>query len=138
MKKTVLIYGLILAVLVFVLEYFDYRYHIRELDIEFYILLIAVIFTATGIWVGRMLTKPGNSPTSFERNTKAINFLGISERELEVLELVAEGLSNKQIAGKLFVSVNTIKTHLSHLYEKLEVKRRTQAVDKAKSLNLIK
>ncbi len=138
MKKTVLIYGLILAILAFVLDYFDYRYHVRELDIEFYILFIAVIFTATGIMVGRKLNKPGNETSSFQRNSKAINFLGISERELEVLELVAEGLSNKQIAGQLFVSVNTIKTHLSNLYEKLEVKRRTQAVEKARSLSLIK
>lgn len=138
MKKTVLIYGVILAALLFILEYFDYRYHVRELDIEFYILLIAVLFTGTGIWVGRILTKPQADNEPFQRNSKAIDYLGISERELEVLELVAKGLSNQQIAGKLFVSVNTIKTHLSHLYEKLEVKRRTQAVEKAKSLNLIK
>jgi DNA-binding NarL/FixJ family response regulator len=138
MKKTILIYGLSLAVLVFLLEYFEYRYFVHELSTEVFIFLIALIFTALGLWVGKKLTNQIKieSPP-FEQNEKAIRYLKISERELEVLELVAQGLSNKQISDKLFVSVNTTKTHLSHLYEKLDVKRRTQAVEKAKSLKLI-
>ncbi len=138
MKKTILIYGLSLAVLVFLLEYFEYRYFVHELSTEVFVFLIALIFTGLGLWVGKKLTNQTKieSPP-FEQNEKAIQYLKISERELEVLELVAQGLSNKQISDKLFVSVNTTKTHLSHLYEKLDVKRRTQAVEKAKSLKLI-
>ncbi len=91
-----------------------------------------------GVWLGNKLTTPKviAMPT-FKKNEEAATYLGISDRELEVLSLVAEGLSNKQIADKLFVSINTVKTHLSRIYEKLEVKRRTQAVEKAKSLDLI-
>lgn len=137
MKRTIIIYGLALAALVFLLEYFEYRFFVRDLSIEFYILVIAILFTGLGLWVGRKLTGPKPIPTSFEKNEKALNYLGISERELEVLVLVSEGLSNQEIAGRLFVSINTVKTHLSKLYEKLEVKRRTQAVEKAKSLMLI-
>jgi len=134
MKKTILIYGLSLAVLVFLLEYFEYRYFVHELSTEVFVFFIALIFTGLGLWAGKKLTNQTKieSPP-FEQ----IRYLKISERELEVLELVAQGLSNKQISDKLFVSVNTTKTHLSHLYEKLDVKRRTQAVEKAKSLNLI-
>tara|TARA_R110002124_G_scaffold55533_1_gene156951 strand:- start:10239 stop:10658 length:420 start_codon:yes stop_codon:yes gene_type:complete len=138
MKKTILIYGISLAILVFLLEYFEYRFFIRELSTELFVFIIALTFTGLGLWVGKKLTtrKKIVSPP-FEQNEKAIRYLKISERELEVLELVAQGLSNKQISDKLFVSFNTTKTHLSHLYEKLEVKRRTQAVEKAKSLKLI-
>ncbi len=138
MKKTILIYGLALAALVFLLEYFEYRYFVRDLSTEAFIFIIALMFAGLGLWVGQKLTAPKKVATEFQKNEKALDFLGISERELEVLELVAEGLSNKEIAGKLFVSINTVKTHLSRLYEKLEVNRRMQAVEKAKSLKLIK
>jgi DNA-binding CsgD family transcriptional regulator len=137
MKKTVLIYGSVLALLVFTLQYFEYRVLVHDLSAEFYITVIAVMFTGLGIWVGRKLTTRKAPVAAFQKNTKALDYLGISERELEVLELVAEGLSNQQVADKLFVSINTVKTHLSRVYEKLEVKRRTQAVEKAKSLKLI-
>ncbi len=137
MKKTIILYGLALAALVFLLEYFEYRFLVRDLSTEFYILIIAVLFTGLGLWLGQKLTGPKTVPVSFQKNEKALDYLGISERELEVLILVSEGLSNQEIAGRLFVSINTVKTHLSKLYEKLEVKRRTQAVEKAKSLKLI-
>lgn len=138
MKRTILIYGLSLALLVFLLEYFEYRFFVRDLSTELFILFVGLLFTGLGIWVGKKLTAQKKILLApFEQNEKAIRYLKISERELEVLELVAQGLSNKQISDKLFVSVNTTKTHLSHLYEKLEVKRRTQAVEKAKSLKLI-
>ncbi len=138
MKSKILIYGVSLAILVFLLEYFEYRFFVRELSFEVYIILIAVLFTGLGLWVGNRLTRKKTEPANFQKNKKAIDYLGISERELEVLELVAKGLSNKEISARLFVSINTVKTHLSHLYEKLEVNRRTQAVEKAKSLNLIR
>lgn len=138
MKKTILVYGLALAVLVFLLEYFEYRYFVRDLSIEIFILIIALFFAGLGLWFGQKLTSSKSGTTGFQKNEKALDYLGISHRELEVLQLVAEGFSNKEIAGKLFVSINTVKTHLSKLYEKLEVSRRTQAVEKAKSLKLIK
>lgn len=138
MKKIVFIYGLALAVLVFLLEYFEYRYFVRDLSIEIFILIIALFFAGLGLWFGQKLTSSKSGTTGFQKNEKALDYLGISHRELEVLQLVAEGFSNKEIAGKLFVSINTVKTHLSKLYEKLEVSRRTQAVEKAKSLKLIK
>lgn len=137
MKKPILIYGICLALLVFLLEYFEYRFFIRELSTEVFVLIIALIFTGLGLWVGNKLTTKNIHSVSFQKNEKALQYLGISERELEVLMLVAEGLSNKEIASKLFVSINTVKTHLSRLFEKLDVSRRTQAVEKAKSLNLI-
>ncbi len=107
------------------------------LSTEWYVILIAVIFTGCGIWVGSLLTSKKKAARNFEVNRKALDYLQISERELEVLSLLAEGLSNDEIAGKLYVSVNTVKTHLTNLYQKLDVKRRTQAVKKGKSLKLI-
>lgn len=138
MKKTIIFYGLVLAILVFLLEFFEYRYLNRELSVEVLLLIFALLFTGIGIWAGRKLTAPKSQSDNFQKNERAIAYLHLSERELEVLELVSEGLSNKEIAGKLFVSINTVKTHLQKVYEKLEVNRRTQAVEKAKSLNLIK
>lgn len=138
MKKTILIYGFALALLIFLLEYFEYRYFVRDLSTEGFVFIIALLFAGLGIWVGSKLTFPKQASLEFQKNDKALNYLGISDREIEVLELVAMGLSNKEIASTLFVSINTVKTHLSKLYEKLEVNRRTQAVEKAKSLNLIK
>ena len=138
MKKTIFIYGLSLALLIFILEYFEYRYFVRDLSIEAFVFIISLMFAGLGLWVGQKLTSRQKTSTEFQKNTTALDYLGISDRELEVLELVALGLSNKEIADKLFVSINTVKTHLSKLYEKLEVNRRTQAVEKAKSLNLIK
>ncbi len=136
-KKTILIYGIALALLAFFLKSIEYRYLVRDLSVEIYIAIIATVFILMGIWLGRKLTTPQPPAPEFQKNEKAMDYLGISERELEVLELVAEGLSNQQIADQLYVSVNTVKTHLSRLYEKLEVQRRTQAVEKARSLNLI-
>lgn len=127
-----------MAMLVFLLEYFEYKYLVRDLSVEILILIIASVFAALGLWVGSKLLAPKASQSDFTRNDKALHFLQISDRELEVLEQVAKGLSNQQIADTLFVSVNTVKTHLKNLYEKLEVKRRTQAVEKARELKLIR
>ena len=136
MKKTIFLYGIALAIAAFVLQWLDYQYTIRLFSTEIYILIVASAFTAFGIWVGNRLTRK-SAPAAFERNVEAQTYLGISEREYEVLELLAEGHTNKTIAEKLFVSSNTVKTHLAHLYDKLEVSRRTQAVQKARALRLI-
>jgi two-component system, NarL family, response regulator LiaR len=141
MRKTIL-YGLILAALIFFLKVIEYKFVVRELAIEFYIGIIAVMFTAVGIWAGLKLTSAKKiivtvSESSFILNDDNLRYYGISKREHEVLELMAQGLSNQEIADRLFVSVNTIKTHSSSLFVKLDVKRRTQAIQKGKSLNLI-
>ena len=137
MKTTIAIYSLAIASAAFALQWLEYQYAVRVLSTEIYIVVIALLFTALGIWVGGQLTRGGGAPKVFEKNIQAIEYLGISQREWEVLELLAEGHSNKEIAEKLFVSPNTVKTHLGNLYGKLEVSRRTQAVQKARTLRMI-
>ncbi|CAN5222529.1 response regulator transcription factor [soil metagenome] len=139
MRKTILIYGLSLAALLVILKTFEYRLFVRDLSMEVYAGFIAVLFTSLGVWVGLKLTRKKVvfiSP-DFQLDTLAIERLGISKRETEVLELISKGLSNQEIADKLFVSVNTIKTHSSNLFQKLDVSRRTQAIQRAKELRLI-
>lgn len=136
MKWWILIYGLGVAAASFALQWLEYRYTVRMFSTEIYIVALAVSFTLLGIWVGHRLTRR-RPPAPFETNLRALDYLGISQRELEVLELLAEGHSNKGIAERLFVSPNTVKTHLARLYEKLEVSRRTQAVQKARELRLL-
>jgi two-component system, NarL family, response regulator LiaR len=139
MKRTVILYGLALAVLVFLLKYLEYRLIVHDLSIEFYVGLVALFFTGLGIWAGLKLTRKQVVMVGpeFILNEPELQRLGISKREHEVLELMAKGLSNQEIADKLFVSLNTIKTHLSNLFLKLDVSRRTQAVQRAKELRLI-
>ncbi len=139
MKRTVLIYGAAMAGLISVLKYIEYRFIVRDLSLEFYIGVIAVMFTGLGIWVGPRLSrrKVVFLDPNFVMNEAELQRRGISKRELEVLDLMAKGYSNQEIADKLYVSVNTIKTHLSNLFLKLEAARRTQAIQKAKELRLI-
>ena len=139
MKKTILLYGLAMALLIFILKYLEYRLFVRDLSTEIYVGIIAVMFTALGIWAGLRLTRKKAifANTEFVFNEAGFQRLGISKREHEVLELMAHGFSNQEIADKLFVSLNTIKTHASNLFLKLEVSRRTQAIQKAKELRLI-
>ena len=121
----------------------EYRYIIRDLSLEFYLTVVATLFTTVGIWLGLKLTRKRvvtvhvPASTAFEFNEQAMLQTGISKRELEVLTLMAQGLTNQEIADKLFVSLNTVKTHSSNLFLKLEVKRRTQAIERAKQLRLI-
>ena len=136
MIRTMLLYGGAMAVTAFGLQWLEYQFFVRALSWEIYIFLIAVFFTALGLWAGHRLTAR-SEPKAFEKNAQAIEYLGISDREYEVLELLGRGLSNREIADGLFVSPNTVKTHLSNLYGKLEVSRRAQAVNKAKELSLI-
>jgi len=139
MKKTILFYGLTLAALVALLKFIEYRFLIRDLSLEFYIGMVALLFTGLGIWAGLKITRRKTVLVNpnFALNDTEINRLGVSPRELEVLELISKGLSNQEIADQLFVSVNTVKTHTSNLFMKMDVKRRTQAIQKAKELQLI-
>ena len=142
-------YGLSMAVLLFLLKWLQLRFVIIDHALEIYIGAIAVIFTALGIWLAMKLARPKIQTVVVEKevykipahdltvNVHEAEKLGLSKRELEVLQLIAEGLSNQEIAARLFVSLNTIKTHSSRIFEKLDVKRRTQAIEKAKRLNLI-
>lgn len=135
-KLSILIYGTALAAGALLLQWLDYQYTIKRFSTEITLVMIGTLFTAVGIWIGNRLTRK-TSIKPFEKNTRALTALGISDREEQVLELLAEGHSNQEIADRLFISLNTVKTHLNHLYQKLEVSRRTQAIDKARSLHLI-
>ena len=145
--KLTLLYGASMAGILFLLKWLELRFVIVNHAFEIYIGTIALIFTALGIWLALKLSKPKiqivekeiyiRNTGNFVQNENEIARLGISKRELDVLELMAEGFSNDEIAARLFVSLNTIKTHGSKLFEKLDVKRRTQAVEKAKKLSII-
>jgi len=138
-KRTIILYSLALAGLVFLLKFLEYRFIIRDLSLEFYFGIVAILFTALGIWAGLKLTRKKIVLVGqeFIFNESELQRLSISKRELEVLELISKGLSNQQIADTLFVSLNTIKTNSSNLFLKLDVNRRTQAVQRAKELRLI-
>ena len=147
--KLILIYGVSLAVLLFLMRWLELRLLVIDHATELYAGALALIFTALGVWLALNLAKPKTktvviekqvyveSTGTFERNDQVVEELGLSKRELEVLELMASGLSNSEIADKLFVSLNTIKTHTSKLFEKLEVNRRTQAIESAKRKGII-
>ncbi len=142
MRRTVILYGLSLAAIVLLLKFLQYRYFVHDLSVEFYMGLLALLFTAVGIWTGLKITRKKivtvSVPASaFVPDPTRLERLGISKREHEVLELMAQGLSNQEIADKLFVSLNTVKTHSANLFSKLDVKRRTQAIQKGKELLLI-
>ncbi|MEM1150031.1 MAG: helix-turn-helix transcriptional regulator [Pseudomonadota bacterium] len=128
--------GLVFALIAFVLTWLQYRHAARLFPSELYISLVAVLFSVLGIWAGRQLT-PAPRQNRFERNTAAIKSLGISPREVDILALLGEGLSNKEIARRLEISPNTVKTHLARLFEKLDVRRRTQAIRKAQALSIL-
>lgn len=135
MGKMIICYGIVLAGAALLLSWLDYRYWMRDIGIEIYGLVIALIFAGLGIWIERQRhARPKNEP--MEKNDKAIKALGLTGREVEMLEFLRKGKSNKEIARDLGVSPNTIKTHLANLYEKLGVKNRTQAVTKASELRL--
>jgi DNA-binding CsgD family transcriptional regulator len=147
MKKHILIYGLCGGVLIVLLKMVEYRFLVVQHSIEIYGGLIALLFAVLGIWLGLKLTKTKETvvvrevmltaPATFTLNETRLRELGITRRELEILELIAGGLSNREIAAKLFVSENTVKTHSSRLFDKLSAKRRTQAVQLGKELGLI-
>ena len=147
MRKTVLLYGLVGGVLIATLKLIEYRFLVLEHSLEIYGGIVALIFSGVGVWLGLKLTRtrtevvvkevlvPVSGP--FERNEARVQELGITPRELEILEAMAAGLSNREIAERLFVSENTVKTHAARLFDKLSAKRRTQAVQRAKEAKLI-
>jgi two-component system, NarL family, response regulator LiaR len=147
MKRHVLICGLVGGVLITLLKWSEYRFLVMEHSFEIYAGLIAAIFAALGIWLGLKLTGPRQkivvqqilvpAVEPFVADEKKRDDLGITPRELEILGLVAQGMSNREIAGKLYVSENTVKTHCSRAFDKLGAKRRTQAVQLGKALGLL-
>jgi DNA-binding CsgD family transcriptional regulator len=134
--KAIAIYALALAGGAFLLEWLEYKHFTRAFATEIYIVLIAAAFTGLGIWAGYRLTPQTVAPP-FQRNEGARKSLGLTDREIEVLERLAAGDANKEVARVLDVSPNTIKTHVASLFQKLEVERRTQAIQKARELRLI-
>ncbi|HEV7164069.1 MAG TPA: response regulator transcription factor [Gammaproteobacteria bacterium] len=138
MWKQVFLYGLLLAVGTFVLEWLDYQRLARAYTADVYMGMIALAFLALGLYIGaRVLGKPGE-PAAFDGNPQAQTTLGISGRELEVLQELAAGHSNKEIASKLKVSPNTVKTHTARLFGKLGAKRRTDAIHRARELGILR
>lgn len=139
MTKRVIIYGVALALLATLLSVLQYYFLIRTFSLEIYLLVLALLFTVIGLWAGKNMTGTNSAKQlDFEPNKEAINYLGLSDRELEVLLLIAEGLSNKDIADRLYISTNTVKTHISNLFSKLDANRRTEALKKARSLKIIR
>ncbi|MGN6396572.1 MAG: response regulator transcription factor [Mucilaginibacter sp.] len=148
-NKQTILYGIMLAGLLFLLKWLELRLLIVGHAMEVYAGAIAVFFTVLGIWLALMLARPkaqaiviektvyAHPTAAFTINQREVDRLKLSRRELEVLQLMAEGLSNQEISARLFVSLNTIKTHTSNLFEKMEVKRRTQAVELGKRLGII-
>ena len=136
MARAALLYGSILAGVAFALSWLDYSHALRSIGTELYMLCLAIIFTIIGVWAGARLT--GRRPAEpFRPNEAAMRYLGISAREAEVLELLAQGHSNKEIARVLGIAPNTVKTHVASLLAKLDASRRTQAIRKARALEIL-
>lgn len=136
MARTLLYYSTALAAAAAALQWVEYRYLAHAFSFQIYLALVAVAFLALGAWAARQLT-PRPAPAAFEINRAAIRSLGLTKRECEILERLASGQSNKELARALEISPNTVKTHLASLYAKLEVRNRIEAIEKARSLALI-
>jgi two-component system, NarL family, response regulator LiaR len=160
-KKTVLLYGILGGVLIAALKAVEYRFLVLEHSLEIYGGIVALVFSALGIWLGLRLTRPRETVVvrevpvevpvhvevpvpvevrmtgPFVRDEARQQQLGITPRELEILEAMAAGLSNREIGERLFVSENTVKTHAARLFDKLRARRRTEAVQRAREAGLI-
>jgi DNA-binding CsgD family transcriptional regulator len=147
-RRTILVYGVLGGALITVLKLVEYRFLVVEHSLEIYGGLVALLFASLGIWLGLKLTRPVEQvivrevsvapPASqFAVSTASVERLGVTPRELEILGLIAAGLSNREIADRLFVSENTVKTHAARLFTKLNARRRTQAVQIAKEAGLV-
>ena len=154
MKRHVLIFGLVGGFLIAILEYSEYRFIVIEHSVEIYVALVAILFATFGIWLGLRIARrrkpiretvvrevivpaPATILEPFSPNAANQQTFGITARELEILNLIAGGLSNREIATQLFVSENTVKTHCARAFEKLGAARRTQAVQRCKELGLL-
>jgi two-component system, NarL family, response regulator LiaR len=153
MKRHVLLFGLVGGLLIAVLQYTEYRFVIIEHSVDLYGALVAILFAAFGIWLGLRITRrrqtvretvvvkevfiPAEPTEPFAPDAARRQTLGITAREMEILTLVARGLSNREIATELFVSENTVKTHCARAFDKLGAARRTQAVQRGKELGLL-
>lgn len=152
LRAHVLLYGLVGGVLIAALKVVEYRWLVVQHSVEIYGAIVAALFAALGIWLGLKMTQPATpvvvrevverevpvlAPATFTRDQARIEVLGLTPRELEILACIAEGLSNQEIAARLFVSENTVKTHASRVFDKLDAKRRTQAVQRGRELRLI-
>ena len=147
--KEFLVYGISMALVLLLLKILEANFIVFNYRLDFFIGAIAIVFTVLGVWLALKLVKPKvvtrivekevyiENQEKYEIDQKVIEELGISKRELDVLNLMAQGLSNDEIAGKLFISLNTVKTHTSNIFVKLDVKRRTQAAEKAKRMKII-
>lgn len=146
--KLIFLYAIGLGLALFLMKYLEVRFLVIDHAMEIYIGAIAIIFTALGIWLALKLAKPKVQTVIVEKeirvsaeefvfNQKEADRLGLSKREIEVLEFMAHGMSNQEIADKMFVSLNTVKTHTSNLFSKLDVKRRTAAIETARRLGLV-
>jgi DNA-binding NarL/FixJ family response regulator len=145
--RDILLYGVCGGLLIVILKLTEYRFLVADHSVEIYVALVAALFAGLGIWLGLTLTRekpatvikevPVQPVDPFVADEARVSQLGITARELEILGLIAAGLSNREIAGRLFVSENTVKTHSSRLFDKLGAKRRTQAVQIGKTSRLI-
>jgi len=148
-SRHLLLYGVLLALLVLLLKWLQWKFLIVDNSIDIYIGLIAIFFTMLGIWVATQLVKPKveklivekevyiPQPQPFSVNEDELKKLNLSAREYEVLQLLAKGYSNAEIAKALILSVSTVKTHVSNLFFKMDVKSRTQTIEKARRLRLV-
>jgi DNA-binding CsgD family transcriptional regulator len=146
-KKTILVYGILGGVLIALLKLVEFRFLVLEHSLEIYGGIVALLFSVLGIWLGLKLTRtretvvvrevPVPVAGPFARDELRLRQLGLTPRELEILEAMAAGLSNREIAARLFVSENTVKTHAARVFDKLSARRRTQDVQLAKEARLI-
>lgn len=154
--RHLIVYGISMFALLFLLKWLHWKFLIVGHSTDIYIGLVALLFTLLGIWIAKQIVKPKietrvvekletvvvekivylEAETNTELNKEEINNLNLSSRELEVLALVAQGMSNSEIAEKLFLSLSTIKTHVSNLFVKMDVKRRTQLIEKSRRLKI--
>lgn len=144
----IVLYGALMAIMVFVLKWLQWKYLIADNSSDIYLGLIAVFFTVLGVWIASQLASPKTETVIIEKevylpqpgdltiNETALKKLNLTNREYEVLQVLTQGYSNAEIAEKLFLSLSTVKTHVSNLFVKMDVKNRTQAVEKAKRLKI--